>query len=189
MSSATRFVILQQLCVGGGGGGITQAHTPPASTTPERTPPAKRMPPTTIKEHVMRTHDPRSDGAQGWTAGTTHGGVGHLGLTHMETRRSRLWTTGGRRCMGSKNRQTTPQQPAQPEGARCKTIVCPSDVLSCCMCFAYPPPPAQARDCLSMATNRAASLRLNTLMAAAPPFCPNKRSEVCDGCDRCDAGG
>ena len=32
-----------------------------------------------------------------------------MGLTHTETQRGRLWTTGGRRrCVGSKNRQTTP---------------------------------------------------------------------------------
>ena len=40
--------------------------------------------------------------------GTTRGGVRHLGLTHTETQRRRLWTTGGGSCMGSKNRQTTP---------------------------------------------------------------------------------
>ena len=50
-------------------------------------------------------------GRMGWTAGTTRGGVRrlgltHMGLTHMETQRGRLWTTGGRRCVGSKNRQT-----------------------------------------------------------------------------------
>ena len=28
-----------------------------------------------------------------WTAGTTRGGAGHLGLTHAETQRGRLWTT------------------------------------------------------------------------------------------------
>ena len=27
-----------------------------------------------------------------WTAGTTRGGTGHLGLTHTETQRGRLWT-------------------------------------------------------------------------------------------------
>ena len=27
-----------------------------------------------------------------WTAGTTRGGAGHLGLTHTETQRGRLWT-------------------------------------------------------------------------------------------------
>ena len=44
-----------------------------------------------------------------WTAGKARGGVGHLGLTHTGTQRGRLWTTGGRRrCVGSKNRQTTP---------------------------------------------------------------------------------
>ena len=29
----------------------------------------------------------------GWTAGTTRGGVGHLGPTHTETRRGRWWAT------------------------------------------------------------------------------------------------
>ena len=48
----------------------------------------------------------RGGGRRGWTA---RGGVGHLGLTHTETQRRRLWTTGGRRrCMGSIRRPTTP---------------------------------------------------------------------------------
>ena len=38
----------------------------------------------------------------GWTAGTTRGGVGHLGLTRTETQRGRWWTTGGPRCMQQK---------------------------------------------------------------------------------------
>ena len=41
--------------------------------------------------------------------GKARGGVGHLRLTHTGTQRRRLWTTGGRRrCVGSKNNQTTP---------------------------------------------------------------------------------
>ena len=44
-----------------------------------------------------------------WTAGTTHGGTGHLGLTHTETQRGRLWTACGQRRVDSKNNsQTTP---------------------------------------------------------------------------------
>ena len=34
--------------------------------------------------------------------------MGELGFTHTETQRGRLWTTAGERCVGSKNRQTTP---------------------------------------------------------------------------------
>ena len=63
----------------------------------------------TIKERVMCTRDPRNPERRGWTAGKVCGGVGHLGLTYTETQRGRLWTTGGRRrCVGSKNHQTTP---------------------------------------------------------------------------------
>ena len=40
-----------------------------------------------------------------WTARTTRGGTGHLGLT--ETQRGRLWTAYGQRCVDSKNSQTT----------------------------------------------------------------------------------
>ena len=43
-----------------------------------------------------------------WTAGTARGGTGHLGLTHTETQRGRLWTACGQRCVDSKNSQTTP---------------------------------------------------------------------------------
>ena len=43
-----------------------------------------------------------------WTVGTTRGGAGHLGLTHTETQRGRLWTACGERRVGSKNSQTTP---------------------------------------------------------------------------------
>ena len=43
-----------------------------------------------------------------WTAGTACGGTGHLGLTHTETQRGRLWMACGQRCVGSKNSQTTP---------------------------------------------------------------------------------
>ena len=42
-----------------------------------------------------------------WTAGTARGGTGHLGLTHTETRRDRLWTACGQRRVDSKNSQTT----------------------------------------------------------------------------------
>ena len=43
-----------------------------------------------------------------WTVRTTCGGAGHLGLTHMETQRGRLWTACGQTRMDSKNSQTTP---------------------------------------------------------------------------------
>ena len=43
-----------------------------------------------------------------WTAGITCGGTGHLGLTHTETQRGRLWTACGQRRVDSKNSQTTP---------------------------------------------------------------------------------
>ena len=52
-----------------------------------------------------------------WTAGTTRGGTGHLGLTHTETQQGRLWTACGQRRMDSKNSQTTRQQPAHPQYA------------------------------------------------------------------------
>ena len=42
------------------------------------------------------------------TAGTTRGGAGHLGLTRTETQRGRLRMACGRRCVDSKNSQTTP---------------------------------------------------------------------------------
>ena len=41
-------------------------------------------------------------------AGTTHGGTGHLGLTHTETQRGRLWTACGQGRVDSKNSQMTP---------------------------------------------------------------------------------
>ena len=43
-----------------------------------------------------------------WAAGTTRGGVRHLGLTHMETWGGRWWMTAERRCVGNVNCQTTP---------------------------------------------------------------------------------
>ena len=43
-----------------------------------------------------------------WTAGTTRGGTGHLGLTHTETQRGRLRTACGQRHVDSKNSQPTP---------------------------------------------------------------------------------
>ena len=43
-----------------------------------------------------------------WTAGAAGGGTGHLGLTHTETQRGRLWTACGQRRMDGKNSQTTP---------------------------------------------------------------------------------
>ena len=46
--------------------------------------------------------------SKGGGGGTTRGGVGHLGLAHTGLQRGKLWTTGGRRCVGSKNRHTTP---------------------------------------------------------------------------------
>ena len=42
-----------------------------------------------------------------WTVRTTRGGAGHLGLTHTETQRGRLWTSCGQRRVDSKNSQTT----------------------------------------------------------------------------------
>ena len=42
-----------------------------------------------------------------WTIGATRGGAGHLGLTHTETQRGRLWTACGQRRVDSKNSQTT----------------------------------------------------------------------------------
>ena len=43
-----------------------------------------------------------------WTAGTTRVGAGHLGLTHAETPRGRLWTACRRLRVDSKNSQTIP---------------------------------------------------------------------------------
>ena len=43
-----------------------------------------------------------------WTAGTTRGGTGHLGLMHTEPQRGRLWTACGQRRVDNKNSQTTP---------------------------------------------------------------------------------
>ena len=43
-----------------------------------------------------------------WTVRTMRGGAGHLGLTHTETQRGRLWTACGQRRVDSKNSQTTP---------------------------------------------------------------------------------
>ena len=43
-----------------------------------------------------------------WAAGTACGGTGHLGLTHTETQRGRLWTACGQRRVDGKNSQTTP---------------------------------------------------------------------------------
>ena len=43
-----------------------------------------------------------------WMVGTTHGGAGHLGLTHTEPQRGRLWTACGHRRVDSKNSQKTP---------------------------------------------------------------------------------
>ena len=40
-------------------------------------------------------------------AGTARGGTGHLGLTHTETQRGRLWTACGQRRVDSKSSQTT----------------------------------------------------------------------------------
>ena len=42
-----------------------------------------------------------------WTAGTTRGGAGHLGLTHAETQQGRLWTACGQRRVDGKKSQTT----------------------------------------------------------------------------------
>ena len=44
---------------------------------------------------------------RGWMAGKAFGGVRHLGLAHTKTWGGRWWTTAERRCVGSKNRQTT----------------------------------------------------------------------------------
>ena len=43
-----------------------------------------------------------------WTVGTARGRTGHMGLTHIETQRGRLWTACGQRRVDSKNSQTTP---------------------------------------------------------------------------------
>ena len=43
-----------------------------------------------------------------WTVGTTRGGTGHLGLTHTEPQRGRLWTAYGQRRVDNRNSQTTP---------------------------------------------------------------------------------
>ena len=43
-----------------------------------------------------------------WTAGTTRGGTGHLGLTHTEPQQGRLQTACGQRRVDSNNSQTTP---------------------------------------------------------------------------------
>ena len=47
-------------------------------------------------------------GRAGGIAGGRGGGAGHLGLTHTETQRGRLWTACGQRRVDSKNSQTTP---------------------------------------------------------------------------------
>ena len=73
---------------------------------------------------------PRGSRAQWATCGE-----GHLGLTHTETQRGRLWTTCGRRCVGSENSQTTPTttstNPNTPTTVRC------------CRIKRHPPQPAQ----------------------------------------------
>ena len=57
-------------------------------------------------------------GRKGWTAGTTRGGVGHLGLTHTRTQRGRLWTTGGRRrCGGQQQLSNDPRNTQHNRGA------------------------------------------------------------------------
>ena len=43
-----------------------------------------------------------------WTAEAARGGTGHLGLTHTEPQRGRLWTACGQRRVDNKNSQTTP---------------------------------------------------------------------------------
>ena len=43
-----------------------------------------------------------------WTAGTARKGTGHLGLTHTEPQRGRLWTACGQRRVDSKISETTP---------------------------------------------------------------------------------
>ena len=73
-----------------GGSNVTRALTPPPTFGP------------TAGRGARAAHGVVE--RRGWTPGTTHGGVEHLGLTHTETRRGGLWT----RCVGSKNRQTTP---------------------------------------------------------------------------------
>ena len=50
----------------------------------------------------------RGGGGIWWTARTARGGTWHLGLTHTETQRGRLWTACGQRCVDSKNSHTTP---------------------------------------------------------------------------------
>ena len=63
----------------------------------------------------MHTRDPWCGGAQGvvgrrvWSAGTTCGGVGHLGLTNTETWGGRWWTSAERRCAGSEKPSNNPR--------------------------------------------------------------------------------
>ena len=52
----------------------------------------KRTLPAVNKERAMCTRDLRSGGAYVVDGRTTREGAGHLGLTHMETQRGRLWT-------------------------------------------------------------------------------------------------
>ena len=53
----------------------------------------------------LTTHPPTRASAN---QPNTPGGAGHLGLTHTETQRGRLWTACGQRRVDSKNSQTTP---------------------------------------------------------------------------------
>ena len=46
-------------------------------------------------------------GGGGGGGGATRGGAGHLGLTHTETQRGRLWTACAQRCVDRKTSQTT----------------------------------------------------------------------------------
>ena len=50
----------------------------------------------------------KGEGDIWWTVGTARGGAGHLGLTHTETQRGRLWTACGQRRVDGKNSRTTP---------------------------------------------------------------------------------
>ena len=62
-----------------GVGSAKDDGTATQDTTKADMPPTKHMPPVTIKEHATHGVVER----RGCTAGTTHGAVGHRGLTHM----------------------------------------------------------------------------------------------------------
>ena len=124
-TNAQQLVFRRHHILGGGGGGVDQraisgaiAHRGGEASQPRR----YRVP----GQPLLNRHQvggclpqPRwavcatGAGAEGgrdiwWTVGTTRGGAGHLGLTHTETPRGRLWTACGQRRVDSKKSQTTP---------------------------------------------------------------------------------